>query len=165
MSRKGVTPVLATSLLILIAVAAVSSTAVFLRNTTDDITEGAQDQLSQNERIKGTSISIERAYNNSDGNTTISVRNTGKYLINIEDPDLQPASNKTWELYNNGRPVGFEYISAAPDTALDSGEAIRLKTPVKYPSANDDYERIEIQGRYGIESGIICDNPGGTSTC
>lgn len=166
MSRKGVTPVVATSLLILIAVSAVSSAAVFLRDTTDDITSGVEDELSEQERIEGTSISIERGYNNSEGNISLRVRNTGRYAILIEDDDTGTEDNKRWTMYVDGRPTSFEYASMSNPNrvSLDSGETITLNTGVRYPSAGN-YNRLEIQGRYETESGIICSNGGNNQNC
>ncbi len=160
MSRKGVTPVLATSLLILIAISAVSTAAVFLRDTTDDITGGVEDQLSEQERIDGTSISIERGYNNSDSDISLMVRNTGRYLVAVEDSEMDPGDNRTWTLYVDGRPQEFDYESGNPDIRLDSGETITIDTNTDYPSPGD-YKRLEVQGRYETETGIICSNSGG----
>lgn len=166
MNRKGVTPVIATSLLILIAVSAVSTAAVFLRDTTDDITGGVEDRLSEQERIDGTSISVERGFNNSDSDISLRIRNTGRYVVVVEDEDTGSQDNKRWSLYVEGRPQDFEYASATNPNmlTLDSGETLTIDTNVDYPSSGD-YKRLEIQGQYETESGIICSNSGGDQNC
>lgn len=161
MNRKGITPVIATSLLILIAVSAVATAAVFFRNTTDDITGSVNDQLSEQQRIEGTSISVERGYNNSNGNISLKVRNTGRYVILIEEND-----QKYWSLFADGRPNSFSYASYSSSTSrvpLDTGEVITLQTDVSYPSSG--FTRLEIQGRFEIESGIVCNGDGGSQNC
>ena len=166
MNRKGVTPVVATSLLILIAVSAVSAAAVFLRDTTDDVTEGVNDRLSEQERIEGTSISVERGFNNSAGNVTLRVRNTGEYVVVVEDDDTGPDDNKRWTLYVDGRPQEWNYttMSDPNNFGLDSGETVSIDTGVKYPSSGN-YKRFEINGRYETESGLICSNGGNDENC
>ena len=161
MNRKGITPVIATSLLILIAVSAVATAAVFFRGTTDDITGSVNDQLSEQQRIEGTSISVERGYNNSNGNISLKVRNTGRYVILIEEND-----QKYWSLFADGRPNSFSYASySAPSrVSLDTGEVITLQTDVDYPSSGS-FTRLELQGRFEIESGIVCSNDGGSQNC
>lgn len=159
--RKGITPVIATSLLILIAVSAVATAAVFLGNTTDDITGTVNDRLSEQERIDGTSISIERGFNNSNGNITLEVRNTGSYVVLVEESD-----QKYWSLFENGKPRSFNYTSYSPsddDISLDAGEKITLETNVDYPTG--PFVRLELEGRYEVESGIICSNDGGSQSC
>lgn len=165
MSRKGVTPVIATALLILIGVSAVSAAAVFLRDTTSDVTGGVNDKLSEQQRIDGTSISIERGYNDS-GNISLRVRNTGRYLILVEGDDQGSDQQKNWNLYVDGRPQEWNYstVNNPPRYTLDSGETVAIDTDVDYPSSGN-YKRLEIKGRYETESAIICSNDGGSQNC
>jgi flagellin-like protein len=161
MNRKGITPVIASSLLILIAVSAVATAAVFFRNTTDDITSSANDELSDQKRIEGTSISVERGYNSSNGNISLKVRNTGRYVVLIEEND-----QKYWSLFADGRPNTFSYASYSSPSrvSLNTGEIITLQTDVDYPSSGS-FTRLEIQGRFGIESGTVCSNDGDSQNC
>jgi len=166
MSKKGVTPVVATSMLILIAVSAVSAAAVFLRDTTGDVTDGVDNRLSEQERISGTSISIERGFNNSGGNVSLRVRNTGEYVVVIEDEDQGSDDNKRWTLYVDGRPQEWGYANKNDPSSesIDSGGTITIDTGVVYPSSGN-YKRFEINGQYEIESGIICSNSGNNENC
>ena len=154
MNRKGITPVIATSLLILIAVSAVATAAVFFRGTTDDITGSVNDQLSEQQRIEGTSISVERGYNNSNGNISLKVRNTGRYVVLINESGQQ-----YWSLFADGRPRSFSHLN----NRLSPGEVTTLQTDVEYPSSG--FTRLEIQGRFEIESGIVCNGDGGSQNC
>lgn len=166
MSRKGVTPVIATTLLILIAVSAVSTAAVFLRDTTDDVRSGVEDRLSEQERIEGTSISVERGYNNSDSDISLTVRNTGSYLVVVEESDSGTDDNKKWNLYVDGKPQDFDYQAASdPDRmTIDPGETITIDSNSDFPSSGN-YKRLEVRGQYETESGIICSNSGNEQSC
>ncbi|MFB6116333.1 MAG: archaellin/type IV pilin N-terminal domain-containing protein [Candidatus Nanosalina sp.] len=166
MKRKGITPVIATSLLILIAVSSVSAAAVFLRDTTGDITGSVNDRLSEQKRIEGTSISVERGYNNSDSDISLRVRNTGRYVILVEGSDNGANENKKWSLYVDGKPRDFTYsrMTDPNRVALDAGETITIDTGIDYPTAGN-YKRLTIQGRYETESGIVCSNSGGSQNC
>jgi flagellin-like protein len=155
MSRKGITPVIATSLLIMIAVSAVATAAIFFRNTTNDITDSVNDQLSEQQRIEGTSISVERGYGNSNGKINLKVRNTGRYVVLINESGQQ-----YWKLFKDGEPKSFSY----PDNRLSPGEVITLQTDVNYPTSGS-FTRLELQGRFEIESGIVCSNDGGSQNC
>ncbi|PSH01081.1 MAG: hypothetical protein BRC30_00140, partial [Nanohaloarchaea archaeon SW_7_46_7] len=75
--RKGITPVVATVLLISIGIAAVGSAGIFLQNLGDTLRENAEDRIAGNNKIENSDITIEYAFENSDGDITMDVRNTG----------------------------------------------------------------------------------------
>lgn len=160
MDRKGVTPVIATSLLILIAISAVTTTAVFLQDTTDDIQDSVGDKLTEDEMKENSGISISHGFNNTDGEISIIVRNTGKYALAVEKDD-----NKNWNLYKDGRPQDFEYSSySSPSNVLvDPGEQITIDTNVDYPNSNPRI--LELEGSYGVSASIICTSEGGSQSC
>lgn len=160
MNRKGITPVIATSLLILIAIASVTTAAVFLRDTTSDLTGSVNDKLSEDKKEANSQISIEYGYNNSDGEISVVVRNTGRYTLAVEEND-----KKKWDMYSDGRPQAFDYTSYSnpSQVLLDSGEAITLDTNVGYPTSS--YKRLEITGPFGVEASILCVNEGGNQNC
>lgn len=159
MSRKGVTPVVATSLLILIAISAVTASAVFLRDTTDDIQDSVNDQLSEEEMRENSEISVDYAYNNSDGDIAIVVRNSGQYALAVEEDN-----EKRWNLYSEGEPVNFDYSSASgPDVIIDPGGSKTLDSNVDYPSSS--YKTLDIEGPYGVSATVLCENSGGNEDC
>lgn len=166
MSKKGITPVLATSMLILIAISAISASAVFLRDTTGDITDAVDEDISKDERAQGSSISVERGFNAS-GFIALRVRNTGEYVVTVEDEDSGGDDNFRWTMYVDGRPEDFRYLDGSdpPMRTIVSGEVVEINTTEPYPSSSSDWKRIEINGQYGVESSIICSSSGGSQSC
>jgi len=160
MDRKGVTPVIATSLLILIAISAVTTTAVFLQDTTDDLKDSVNDKLTEDEMKENSAISISYGFNNSQGEISLIVRNAGKYTLLVEEDD-----NKNWNLYDQGRPQGFNYsnYSNPSNVPLDPGEQIAIDTNVGYPTSNPKI--LELEGSYGVSASIICTSEGGSESC
>lgn len=159
MNRKGITPVLATSLLILIAISAVATSAVFLRDTTDDLTESVNEDLSEDEMREGSEISIQYAYNNSDGDISVIVRNAGRYVLTVEE-----GGERLWDLYSDGRPQSFDYVgSPSPPVRLDPGQTITLDSNIEYPTSSP--ATLEIEGPYGVSASVICTSTDGQENC
>jgi flagellin-like protein len=159
MKRKGITPLVGTALLILIAISAVTGSAVFLRDTTQGVTDSVDDHLQQEERQENSGIDIEYAYNSS-GEIWIVVRNTGEYTLTVEEDD-----QKSWNLYIDDRPQTFTYSGGSATTKmLDPGETLTVDTNSAMPSPGS-YKTVEIQGTYGTSSSIICDNTAGSGGC
>lgn len=155
MRRKGVTPVVATVLLISIGIAAVGSAGIFLQDVADQIMGNAEDEISQDNMIEESEISIEYAFENGDGDISVDVRNTGSTRLNIVED-----GQKRWNIYINGQPQpSWEFA----DTSLNSQssvdispqEQIRLDTNSDYPSTGNA-KRVQVSGTYETQSSIIC---------
>ena len=149
MNRKGITPVIATSLLILIAISAVTGAAIFLRDTTGDLTDSVNDQLSD-----------DQSYNNSNGNISVIVKNSGEYTLAVEE-----SNQKKWSLYNDGRPQDFNYsdYSNPSNVFLDPGETVTIETGIRYPVSGP--KTMSIQGPFGVSATLICTSEGGSQSC
>ncbi len=160
MNRKGITPVIATSLLILIAISAVTGAAIFLRDTTGDLTDSVNDQLSDDQRREGSEISINYGYNNSNGNISVIVKNSGEYTLAVEE-----SNQKKWSLYNDGRPQDFNYsdYSNPSNVFLDPGETVTIETGIRYPVSGP--KTMSIQGPFGVSATLICTSEGGSQSC
>lgn len=159
MNRKGVTPLVGTALLILIAVSAVTSAAVFIRDTTQQVSDSVNDRISEDEMRGNSGIDIEYAYENSDGNISLVVRNTGRYTLTVEENN-----NKLWNLYSDGRPVSFRYSGGATDQKLiDPESTLTLETEIEFPDG--DYASVNLEGTYGTSSSIICDESSPDGAC
>ncbi|MFB6242173.1 MAG: archaellin/type IV pilin N-terminal domain-containing protein [Candidatus Nanosalina sp.] len=160
MSEKGVTPVIGAALMILIAVSAITSAAVFLRDTTSDIEESMKNRLSEERVRERTSMNIEYAYNNSDSEVSLTVRNTGDFTLVVEKNDA-----KKWNLYVDGRPHDFQYASHTdPDRkVLNPGGTLTIDTNSGFPSAGNQ-KLYEVEGTYGTEAAVVCSNTG-DGTC
>lgn len=157
MKRKGITPLVGTALLVLIAISAVTSAAVFLRDTTQQVSDSVNERISEDQMRENSGIDIEYAYENNDGNISLVVRNTGRYTLNVEEND-----GKLWNLYSDGRPTDYTYSGGSTsEKLLDPDSTLTLETRIEFPDG--DYSTINIEGTYGTSSSIICDesNPDG----
>jgi len=165
-TRKGVTPVIATVLLITIAIGAVSSAAVFFSEVSDEITGGVEDQLSEEERIERTSISIENGFEDQ-GDLVIDVRNTGQETMPIREDNQD-----RWSFFIDDIPqergTDWEYqgdIEDNEDYYVNPQESVRIEFSDQYP---DDQESviISISAPYESSTSTTCHNSGdGDQSC
>lgn len=159
MTRKGVTPLVGTALLILIAVSAVTSAAVFIRDTTQQVSENVNERISNDEMRDNSGIDIEYAYNNTAGNISLVVRNTGRYTLTVEEDE-----QKIWNLYGDGRPVGFTYPGGPEtDKLINPDTTLTLETNIEFPS--NELVTISLEGGFGTSSSVICDESSPDGAC
>lgn len=157
--KKGVTPLVGTALLVMIAISAVTSAGIFLQDTTQDVQDSVNDQLSQDEKIENSGIDIEYAYNNSDGEVSLVVRNTGQFTLIVEEED-----QKDWNVYTDGEPQSYTYAGGSVTRKIiDPGESITLDTNNDFPGGGN-YKTYTVSGSYETESSIVCYN-GGDGQC
>jgi len=161
MNSKGITPVIATVLLMTITVAATASAYTFMTGIQNDFMENTEDRLSDRERKAQSDINIETTYNSTDGYMVLSVRNTGALTLKVEDSD----GNKVWNLFIEGRPVdggtGWEHRGSAK-TSIAPQETIGINTTVKFPADNSD-SLIKLTGPNGVSDSKVCYNSGSPS--
>ncbi|MFB6144714.1 MAG: archaellin/type IV pilin N-terminal domain-containing protein [Candidatus Nanohaloarchaea archaeon] len=85
MKRKGITPVIAVVLLLLITVAAVGLVWGLFQQVTGD--QGALNSLNDRQKARNTEFTFRSVYNNTttsgQGNITINVANTGSRAVNL----------------------------------------------------------------------------------
>lgn len=157
MSSKGVTPIIATALLIGIAVSTALTASVFMQNSLDDVRSGFEDDLQEGEREDQAELSIEYGYNQG-GYTLIDIRNTGSIALPIREN-----GNATLAVYMDGRPAeNWEYLVGADKTVLSQDSRITINTSESFP-VQGNYTNIEITGPYSVESSIVCYNDGSPS--
>jgi flagellin-like protein len=155
MGSKGVSPVVATVLLMGIAIAAVSSAAVFLQGTMDDLQDNVEGWLGQQDKEQASSIAIDYANNGTDGYLLVDLRNDGSRTITLER-DNSPLVN----MYMDGVPEDWDYISGSgyqsQDTVrINPTEVVTLNTTVVFP-ADGDSVGIEIAGPYSMSASYLC---------
>lgn len=151
---KGVTPILATVMLLFIAVAAVGSASVFLQGTVDDIQEGAEDELEREELIRNSDLRIQSGFNSSEGYLFVVVRNSGSVTMPIVED-----SEKVWSIFAENRPIGSWN---APQNTINPSQIVNINTTQTYPPKQNSTE-ISIAAPYETEDSYICFNSGSNS--
>lgn len=160
MSRKGVTPVVATSLLLLISIATVSSSAIFLSGTVDDIGQGVEERLGVDSNEQDSELSIDYGYRGNNGNIWLDVTNDGSITLATEEDSV-----KLWNLYSDGSRLTWNYAYGAPsNNQVDPGDTVTIDTQKAYPSIGRS-TTIELNGQYETSSSIVCSNSNGEDSC
>ena len=160
MNRKGITPIVATVLLMLMAVAAVGSASVFLDDTLTGLQENLEGDLEEEQTVEASDLRIQSAYKGVGGKINIDVRNSGSVTLNIERD-----GSKLWNLYIDGRPQEWTYIDSSRgggDESITPNEVISLNTTTDYPSSGSSKE-LSLNGPFETEDTYICFNSGGPS--
>lgn len=170
MNRKGITPVVATVLLLTISVAATASAYTFIRETQQQTAENFEEQITREERQRQSDMNIEFVYNSTKGNHTLmNIRNTGSVSLRLKDD-----GEKVLSVYADGRPVnsgsgngkGWEFTSdkfkSASTVILDPSQTFELNTTVSYPAEGGD-KQFKVVGEYGVSDSYFCINSGSAS--
>lgn len=162
MSSKGITPVIATVLLILISVAATVSAFTFLTSIQEQAQRSWEQRFSDQELESKSGIGIEFMYNESTW-LMMSVRNTGSITIPVKDEN----GERLWDMYIDGRPLdggpkSWSLTGSKTDpkqVLLDSQETITINTTSKFPADGTD-KSVEIAAPYSNSASDICYNSG-----
>ncbi|MFB6144715.1 MAG: hypothetical protein ABEJ98_05380 [Candidatus Nanohaloarchaea archaeon] len=164
MSSKGITPVIATVLLILVSVAATVSAFTFLTSIQQQARHSWEQKFNEQQLASKSEIGIEFMYNKSTY-FVMSVRNTGSITVPVKEK-----GNRLWDLYINGRPVNGDASSwsltgskkSDRQVLLDPQETIVVNTTAKFP-AEGKSKSVKIAGPYEISASAVCYNSGGSS--
>ncbi len=155
---KGVTPVVATALLLGISVSAVATASIFMGDVLQNTGDQFEQDLRQQERQEQSNFAIEYGYNSSGGWTLLDVRNTGSRTLTVEE-----GGNKVWTLYVDGQPQDWGYVTQSlrnqNQVGVDPREVLRINTSVRYPLSGDTVE-FEVRGGYNTRSAIVCTHSG-----
>lgn len=154
-TRKGITPVVATVLLISIGIAAVGSAGIFVQNLGDMLRGNAEDTIANENAIENSDISIEYAFENPSGDISIDVRNTGGTTLEVVDE-----GDRLWNLYVDGQPeTAWEFadtsLNGADNVDLTPQQQVRIDTNVDYPSSGNS-KRVQVSGTFETQSSVIC---------
>lgn len=165
MSSKGLTPVIATVLLISISVAATASAYTFITTMQEQTQQHWEDQFSQQELESQSGVNIEYVYRSNDGYTILNIRNTGSIGIDFKDNN-----RKRFNLYVDGRPIeggtGWKFLDNEKqndeDVILHTQETIAINTTEEFPSEGED-RFIRLFGPYDTGDAYVCYNSGDSS--
>ncbi len=168
---KGITPVVATVLLLTISVAATATAYNFIIDTQERVAQGLEEDLTTQELKQQSDISIDFAYNSTGNFTLINLRNSGSISIPINESGMKPL-----RLYADGRPVesevggpgeGWKYGDSddqAPEERIliDPDETRTINTTVQYPVRGES-KAFRFVGPYDSVASKTCYNSG--SSC
>ena len=161
MSSKGITPVVATVLLIMIGVGATGVVATIVFDTQERAKENWEDEFSNQELQSKSDISVDFMYNKSKF-LFISVRNSGSITMPIKQE-----GEKNWNIFIEGRPIDkgdweVDGKESEPEVLLDPQQTMPLNTSIRYPSEGED-KSIKIAAQYETSASVVCYNSGAGS--
>lgn len=165
-SRKGVTPIVATVLLITISIAAAASAYTFIRNAQQETIEGFESDLNKEQRERKSDINAEYIYNGTNGHIIMNIRNTGSISIPVRDDN----GVKQFSLYVNGAPHetsnqgrGWNFVPEGSSIdVLDPSEILTLNTTVPFPERSESTS-LKLVGPYEVSDSHVCYNSGSPS--
>lgn len=150
MKRKGITPVIAVVLLLLITVGAVASAWGLYQQITSN--QGQVDQLNARQAAANTQISAQSVYKSTDGYVMTSLRNQGSRAVNLsQDVDLliAPGSDSDYysqDLYDRAGLNNVDlsqsncFSADGSENVLETGSTLDCNTTVPFPSAGETYK-------------------------
>lgn len=168
MSRsKGLTPVIATVLLITISLAATGTAYQFIQNAQEAQRKSYYEDFNQRQVTQGTDMDIESIYESS-GNTYIILRNTGRLrLLMDEDDEKSIEILVDGQLRQSGGEPDWSYASGDPNpggsTFISPSESIVLQTDGGYYPSSGSQNEFKLVGRYGTTTYYTCYNDGSGS--
>lgn len=146
-AKKGITPVIAIVLLLLITVAAVGVVYSQFQSLTDT---NPKEQISRQQRIQNTELTFASVYNNdtdtnSDADSVnITVRNTGQYSVNLTeqfDISFVPSgsdSGLAFSIYpGTVQAESWCFKTQNGNEVLEPGDSYTCKTGVAWPAATE----------------------------
>ncbi|MFB6245036.1 MAG: archaellin/type IV pilin N-terminal domain-containing protein [Candidatus Nanohaloarchaea archaeon] len=163
--KKGVTPVVATALLIGISVSASYAAYSFLSGTQGDVREGYEKKFQREELVEKTRIDIETIYNSSNHWAFVRIRNTGSRDIRINSTDKP--EEVYWSMYVDEKPVGNPEGTGwkfwnNEKAELSPQETITLNSTSRFPESSA--KEFRVTARYEAESVSLC-RPAEGSPC
>ncbi|MFB6145578.1 MAG: hypothetical protein ABEJ99_03670 [Candidatus Nanohaloarchaea archaeon] len=166
MNRKGLTPVIATVLLITIAIGATASAFAFINSMQKQTQDHWKKQLNNQKKEDNADFNIEFVYNSTDNYTLVTIRNTGPSSIPVTKD-----GQKLFSMYLNGKPVqpgstGWSYTNSnyrdKDLVYINPQQTLTLNTTKEYPVKGDDM-KIKLLGPYSTADSYVCYNSGGNS--
>lgn len=153
MSSKGVTPVVATVLLIGISVGATFTAWTFVLDAKGEAQDNYEERVNRERLEEQTAIDIERVYRSGNDYAFLIVRNIGSRPITLQEDGTRYLS-----MFVDGQPVGntpedWEYVGSSQDK-IDSGATITLNSTEKFPTTGS--KEFKISARYGASSVQRC---------
>lgn len=167
MNSKGLSPIVASVLLIGISVSATVSAAAFLNDLQKEFQENQEDQIVNERQRENSDLNMEYVYNSTDSYIITRIRNTGSITLPIKD-----SGEKLLTVTTGGRPIGGDgtgwifidsELQTNQDVSLNPQQTLEINTTIEYPSI-DSEKFISVSGPYGTADTHSCYNSG-VSSC
>lgn len=173
-SRKGITPVIATAILITISIAATGTAYTVLTDTQKEVQEGFEKDISDKKCKSQSDLNLEYVYNSTGGFIFTNLRNSGSISTPINE-----SGRKILTFYADGTPVssnvgsggkGWKYTDLdsrdlSEEQYLDPNEIITINTTVEFPpETGDSKKEIKVVGACEATDSHVCYNTG-TASC
>lgn len=149
MNRKGVTPVIATVLLIGIAVMATAGAYTTIQTVQESAAEQIQSDLDREAKEQQTEFNIEQVYNGTHGHMIINLRNTGSRSL-----EIFRNGDKTISLYIDGPPQDYEFTGSQPEF-IEPDEMIEINTTEKFPEQSEQ-KYLTMSGPFDSSDSHTC---------
>lgn len=169
MKRKGITPVIAVVLLLLITVGAVASAYGLYQSIISD--QSQIDQLNAQQRASQTDLSFRTVTQSSSDGMEIYIQNTGSRAINLSDELEMGYSPEGEDGYFPLVALDSQYKTGSadcmPSETLSVGNTTSCVTGVEFPDATDSITiRINYKGADNTEWTYECrPSTSTTTTC
>ena len=170
--KKGITPVIAVVLLLLITVGAVASAWGLYQQITGDTSQ--LDQLDKQRQAQATELKFSSVYENNNGGVNVSLRNTGERTVNMSE-ELEMSyipegsdSDVSYDVYvsstgnGNGDPECFQNLFGDGES-VEPGNTYTCDTGVDFPNATDSVGLVVDYRATGKDWDYTC-NPSTSST-
>lgn len=141
-NRKGITPVIAIVLLLMVTVGAVGVVYTQFQSLVGDPSDAVGDQ----QEVRNTEMSFSSVYNNNSGNLVVQVSNTGSVAWNTSDFTMQfiPGGDGTavnWNVANqefSGTQSDFNCFSdSSSSEVIEPEETYSCDTGFDFPGSTD----------------------------
>jgi hypothetical protein len=149
-ARKGVTPVVATALLLSIAVGSVITAGIFMDDTLQDLKEAFGNEVE--EETANPDINVLSAKRDVDDNIVVVLRNSGGPVDLSEGDGLVIISSNTGSLDEGS---DWEYISGGGIVSSGGTVEINISNP-EFPDPGDEPVQITINGPREVSAGFVC---------
>lgn len=165
MTSKGLSSVIGAVLLIFISVAAATSAWTFIDSLTEQTQDNVENRVEERNRESQSELTSEIAYNGSDGNIVMTLRNTGAISLALQRED----GTKTLDMLVDGEPVNgdlraWEFMnSESGEVLLEPTQSRAVNTTHSFPGRGEQYT-VEFIGPNSVRTTYVCYNSG-TSSC
>lgn len=165
MSSKGISPVVASVLLLSISIGAVAATSVFLSGELNNIQSTFERMLTDETIEDQADITVNLGYDRN-GYIWLDVENTGEVSLQVEENN-----DKKWSIFVDGAASQVRTDWKYQDGSVHKGQkilnpdnTIRINTTVRFPTGGTT-KTLRIEGPHDLSAAISCSTAGVPDRC